>query len=91
MSSITSCAVCNKTHQTSRCWDLTRRPLDERKRKIRAAGLCLRKNHLAKRCSSLCSKYHSQHHVLFWNNNDKNSNEISVNANVSENFVKQEG
>ena len=90
---ITSCAVCNKKHQTSRCLDLTRRPLDERKRKISAAGLCfrcLKKNHLAKHCSSVCSKCHGRHHVLLCNNNDKNSNEISVNANASENVVKQE-
>ena len=38
----------------------------------------------------MCSKCHGWHHLLLCNNNDKNSNEISVNANASENVVKQE-
>ena len=38
----------------------------------------------------MCSKCHGRHHILLCNNNDKNSNEISVNANASENVVKEE-
>ena len=62
-----SCGICDKAHPTARCWNLTKIPVNERKAKLRSAGLCYRclnKGHVSIGCSASCSKCKGRHHVL---------------------------
>ena len=61
--------VCGKNHPTDRCF----KPLycngSEHRERVQRANLCYRclfKGHIAKGCSSVCSKCNGQHHKLLY-------------------------
>ena len=61
------CGVCGKNHPTDRCFKLLHCNGSERRERVQRAGLCyrcLRKGHIAKGCSSVCSKCNGRHHKL---------------------------
>ena len=60
-------ALCSKSHHTTKCWSLTRGPMEQRWDRVTKSGLCyscLTKNHTAKACNKGCSKCNGKHHVL---------------------------
>ena len=68
-SSVT-CGICDKSHPTARCWNLTKIQVSDRKEKLRSAGLCFRcltKGHIAVGCSATCSRCKGKHHLLLCN------------------------
>ena len=61
------CGVCGKNHPTDRCFKLLHCNGSERRERVQRTGLCyrcLRKRHIAKGCSSVCSKCNGRHHKL---------------------------
>ena len=61
------CGVWGKKHPTDRCFKLLHCDGSECRERVQRAGLCyrcLRKGHIAKGCSSLCSKCNGRHHKL---------------------------
>ena len=61
------CALCHKAHTTSKCWNLTKVNISERKSRLRAAALCFRcleKDHRFNRCPAKCAKCQGAHHAL---------------------------
>ena len=48
-----TCGICDKNHNTSKCWQLTRVTPEERNARVRKAGLCLyclQKGHFVRQC-----------------------------------------
>ena len=61
------CGVCGKNHPTDRCFKLLHCNGSERRERVQRASLCyrcLRKGHIAKGCSSVCSKCNGRHYKL---------------------------
>lgn len=70
-SSVTSvgrCGFCNKSHQSEKCYSVSKLTRAEREEKVRSADLCFRclvKGHVSKGCKSKCTKCKGNHNVLF--------------------------
>ena len=92
--SSTTCGICDKSHPTARCWNLTKIQVSDRKEKLCSAGLCFRcltKGHVALGCSATCSRCKGRHHLLLCNpspdtagkSSPKTSGAKTVNASTS--------
>ena len=71
---VPKCLLCNKRHDTERCWSITRIPPSERADKIKKSNLCLRclkNNHVYRECPAVCSICSLKHHSLLCFNKTK--------------------
>ncbi|KAJ8027606.1 hypothetical protein HOLleu_32800 [Holothuria leucospilota] len=62
-----SCNSCDRKHPTSKCRDLTKLSINERKSKLRSHNLCyccLGKGHFTRGCTARCGKCRKRHHRL---------------------------
>ena len=78
------CALCSKSHDTSKCWKLTKAPVETRKRVISQGRLCFRcldKNHFAAKCTKKCEECSGNHHQLLCDK--QNSNNATVSNSVT--------
>ena len=85
-----NCGVCNKRHETVKCFKLKNMDHQSREKAIRDSRLCFRclsPNHIARKCDSFCSTCNGKHHKLLCHNDGDHTETQTMHAGSMSGYV----